>query len=204
MATMQPHETALVVVDVQKAFEEWDAMGRRRNNPGAEERIAELLGDFRSKGATVIHIRHASLEPDSLLRAELPGHGVIDAAAEIEGEPVLVKHVNSSFIGTDLEERLRTLGIRNVVIVGATTNHCVETTTRMAGNLGFEAKLVRDATWTYDRIGLEGEEYSAEQVQAMTLMNLSGEFAEIVTTAEVMGRLGAGQAFVDAGALPTE
>lgn len=186
---MEINETALVVVDVQKAFEEWDAAGRRRNNPDAVDRIADLLEDFRSKGAPIIHIRHASLNPDSRFRAELPGHQVIDAVAEIEGEPVVVKHVNSSFIGTDLEERLRSAGVKNVVIVGATTNHCVETTTRMAGNLGFDAKLVRDATWTYDRVGLDGEEFPAEQVHAMTLANLAEEFAEIVTSAEVMSRL---------------
>jgi nicotinamidase-related amidase len=206
MASLSATETALVVVDVQKAFDEWDAAGRRRNNPDAVDRIADLLEDFRAKGAPVIHIRHASLNPHSKFRAELPGHQVIDAAAEIEGEPVVVKHVNSSFIGTDLEERLRTGGIKNVVIVGATTNHCVETTTRMAGNLGFDATLVRDATWTYDRVGLDGEEFPAEQVHAMTLANLAEEFAEIVTSAEVISRLGADQSVGVAGgrADPTE
>jgi nicotinamidase-related amidase len=193
MNPLGTHDTALVVVDVQKAFEEWEHMGRRRNNPDAVDRIADLLTDFRAKGAPIFHIRHASLQPESRFRAELPGHQVIDAARESAGEPVIIKHVNSSFIGTDLEERLRRDGIRNVVIVGATTNHCVETTTRMAGNLGFETMLVRDATWTYDRVGLDGESYTAEQVHAMTLMNLSGEFAEIVTSAEVSARLGAGQ-----------
>ncbi|MCI0545381.1 MAG: cysteine hydrolase [Actinobacteria bacterium] len=182
-------DTALVVVDVQQAFEQWDAMGRRRNNAGAVNRIAELLEAFRSKGAPIIHVRHASLEPESLFGAELPGHRVIEAAAEADGEPVVVKHVNSSFIGTDLEERLRRQGIRSVVVVGATTNHCVETTTRMAGNLGFDAKLVRDATWTYDRVGVDGEAFPAEQVHAMTLANLAEEFAEIVTTEEVISRL---------------
>jgi nicotinamidase-related amidase len=189
MEHLSPEETALVVVDVQKAFEEWDASGRRRNNPDAVDRIADLLAAFRSKEAPVIHVRHASLNPDSRFRAELPGHQVIEAAAEVDGEPVVVKHVNSSFIGTDLEERLRSGGIRNVVIVGATTNHCVETTTRMAGNLGFDAKLVRDATWTYDRVGVDGEAFPAEQVQAMTLANLAEEFAEIVTSGEVISRL---------------
>jgi nicotinamidase-related amidase len=102
---------------------------------------------------------------------------------------VLVKHVNSSFIGTDLEARLRERDIKYVVIVGATTNHCVETTTRMAGNLGFNVKLVRDATWTFDLEGVDGEHFPADQVHAMTLANLQGEFAEIVTASDVMHRL---------------
>ncbi len=78
------------------------------------------------------------------------------------------------------------------MIVGASTNYCVETTARMAGNLGFKAKLVRDATWAYDCKGVDGEHFSAEQVHAMTLANLQGEFAEIVLAADVMRRLAAG------------
>lgn len=192
MEPLRTDDTALVVVDVQKAFEEWDASGQHRNNPDAVDRIADLLADFRAKGAPVIHIRHASLNPDSRFRAERPGHQVIDAAREAPGETVMVKNVNSSFIGTDLEEQLRHRGIDNVVVVGATTNHCVETTARMAGNLGFSTMLVRDATWTYDRIGVDGEHYTAEQVHAMTLANLHDEFVEVVTTADVTGRLGRG------------
>jgi nicotinamidase-related amidase len=97
--------------------------------------------------------------------------------------------VNSSFIGTDLEARLRAAGIKTVVICGATTNHCVETTTRMAGNLGFETRLVRDATWTFERVGPDGDLHSAEDIHAMTLSNLNGEFAQIVTTAEIIAAL---------------
>jgi len=188
--TLPVDRTALVVVDVQKAFDEWVADGKRRNNPDAEARIADLLAVFRNRGARIIHIRHASLEPNSRLRAGLPGHQVKEEARELPGEPVLIKHVNSSFIGTDLEDRLRGEEIEHVVIVGATTNHCVETTTRMAGNLGFDAILVDDATWTYDREGLDGATITAETIQTVTMANLNGEFAEIAAADEVIARLG--------------
>jgi nicotinamidase-related amidase len=189
MTPLAAGQTALIVIDVQKAFDEWEAGGRHRNNPDAIKRIAELLGQFRAKRAPIFHVRHASLNPASRFRADQPGYAVKDEAREQVGEPVIVKHVNSAFIGTDLEARLRQACIENLVIVGVTTNHCVETTTRMAGNLGFKAKLVRDGTWTFDRDGIDGERFSAEQVHAMTLANLSGEFAEIVTAAEVGRRL---------------
>lgn len=186
MASMFPKQTALVVIDVQKAFEEMEAAGGRRNNPQAVQSIKAILNDFRAKRALIIHVRHASRDPGSLFRPDQPGYAVQDDACEWPGECVLIKHVNSAFIGTDLETRLRAREIKNVVIVGATTNHCVETTARMAGNLGFEVKLVRDATWAFDLRGADGEHLAAEHVHAMTLANLRSEFAEIVTATEVM------------------
>ncbi|WP_407178194.1 cysteine hydrolase family protein [Bradyrhizobium sp. STM 3562] len=188
MDSLQPR-TALIVVDVQRAFDEWEAAGRRRNNPAAVARIADLLRAFRNRAAPVFHIRHEGTHPRSSFLPGSTGYAVKDEARELPGEPVIVKRVNSAFIGTDLESRLRAAGITTLVICGATTNHCVETTTRMAGNLGFHARLVRDATWTFDRVGPDGDAHSAEDIHAMTLANLNGEFAQIVTTAEAIAAL---------------
>ena len=180
----------MIVVDVQRAFDEWEARGKRRNNPDAMARISDLLDAFRDARAPIFHIRHQGTKPASSFLPEGTGFPVKDEARERNGEPVIVKQVNSAFIGTDLEQRLRAQGIGAVVICGATTNHCVETTTRMAGNLGFDTRLVRDATWTFDRTGPDGDAHSAEDIHAMTLANLNGEFARIVTTAEAIAALG--------------
>ena len=181
--------TALIVVDVQRAFDEWVAAGKRRNNPHAEQRIVDLLRAFREHGAPIVHIRHHSRNPNSAFLPDRPGYAVKEEAREAAGEPVIVKRVNSAFIGTDLEQRLRAANIKTLVICGATTNHCVETTTRMAGNLGFDACLVRDATWTFDRAGPNGDQHSAEEIHAMTLANLNGEFARIVSAADAIAAL---------------
>lgn len=191
MPTSLVARTALIVIDVQRAFDLWEAEGRRRNNPDALARIAELLAAFRGAGAPVFHIRHEGTAPDSPFRRDGPGWPVRDEARERAGEPVLVKRVNSAFIGTDLEARLRRAEIGRLVICGATTNHCVETTARMAGNLGFDARLARDAAWTFDRTGPDGDSHAAEQVHAMTLANLDGEFARVVWTREVVEALAA-------------
>jgi len=189
MTQTSPVRTALIVVDVQRAFDQWEAAGKRRNNPDAVARIADLLAAFRKGGAPIFHIRHLGTRPQSSFLPDGSGYPVKDEARELNGEPVIVKRVNSAFIGTDLESRLRAANIRTVVICGATTNHCVETTTRMAGNLGFDACLVRDATWTFDRIGPDGDAHSAEAIHAMTLANLNGEFARIVAAAEAIAAL---------------
>ena len=185
MSTLDPAHTALVVIDVQRAFDEWEAAGKHRNNPDAVARIADLLAAFREARAPVFHIRHRGAAPGSSFDPDGPGFLVKDEARELPGEPVVVKEVNSAFIGTDLEQRMRASQVGSVVICGATTNHCVETTTRMAGNLGFETWLVRDATWTFDRIGPDGDLHTADAIHAMSLSNLNDEFATICTSAEV-------------------
>lgn len=184
-------DTALLVIDVQRGFAQWAAHGEAPNNPDAPRRIAGLLAAFRAAGAPVIHVRHRGTRPGSLFLPDGEGYPVMDEAREAPGEPVLVKEVNSAFIGTGLEARLRGAGVARLVICGATTNHCVETTARMAGNLGFDAWLVRDATWTFPRAGLDGERFTAEEVHAMTLANLHGEFARVVTAAEACQALAA-------------
>ena len=185
MDALDLRRTALLVIDVQRAFDLWEAAGRRRNNPGAAARVADLLAAFREARAPVFHVRHRGTRPGSSFLPDGLGYAAKDEAREAPGEPVVVKEVNSAFTGTDLEARLRAAGVRSVVVCGATTNHCVETTTRMVGNLGFDAWLARDAAWTFDRTGPDGDRHTAEALHAMTLANLHGEFARIATAAEI-------------------
>lgn len=173
-------DTALVLIDVQVGMdhERWG----ERNNPGAEGRIAELLGAWRTAGAPVVHVRHASRGVGSPLHPESPGFAFKPEAEPEAGEPVVTKSVNSAFIGTDLETRLRTAGIRTVVLAGISTPHCVSTTARMAANLGFPTVVVSDATAAFALGG-----YTAEVVHAVSLATLEGEFAAIVTADQLVG-----------------
>lgn len=111
-------------------------------------------------------------------------------AQELPSEPVIVKRENSAFIGTDLEAFLRERGITSLTIVGATINHCVETTARMAGNLGFHVTLVSDATWTYGLTEPDGTVFPAELVHAVSIANLRGEFADITVTQDLLTTMG--------------
>jgi len=180
--------TALLIIDVQEAFNERVGLGHGRNNPDAEANIARILQAFRQTGLPIFHIHHASTEPSSLFSAEKTGFAVQAFARPLDGERAIIKNVNSSFIGTPLEAELRQAGITRLVITGATSNHCVETTTRMAGNLGFDAHLVRDAIWAFDQMGMDGEHHFAEDIQQMTLANLNGEFATITDTKTVLAQ----------------
>ncbi len=187
--TLQPPRTALLVIDVQTGFDEIEASGADRNNPDAVARIGDLLAAFRQVGWPVVHVRHESTNPESVFAAGRPGRAAKPEAGERPGETVLTKRQNSAFEGTDLRKLLVAAGTERLVLCGATTNHCVETTARVAGNAGFEVWFVRDGTWTFDRIGPDGDRHAAADLHAATLANLHGEFARIVTTAEVVATL---------------
>jgi len=175
---------ALIIIDVQKGFD--DPSWGNRNNPDAEAKIELLLSEWRKNNRPVIHVQHCSLEPDSPLRSDVPGCEFKEEARPIAGEKHFTKTVNSAFIGTDLEEYLRSREIESLVVVGLTTDHCVSTTTRMAGNLGFKVRLVSDATATFDRKGEDGTHYLASDIHDIHLASLNGEFCAVRSAQQVL------------------
>ena len=181
-------KSALLIIDVQEEFARRTELGIPRSTPRAETNIARLLSACRESGIRVIHIHHHSLEPGSGFTAGSPGAVVQDFAKPLSDERVYIKNVNSGFIGTTLEQDLRKLGIQNLILCGATANHCVETTTRMAGNLGFDAFYVSDGVWAYGNTGPDEREHSPEDVLSMSLSNLDGEFAAVVPTDEIFSK----------------
>lgn len=181
---MFPMNAALLVIDVQQGF--LDASWGPRNNPDAEANSGRLIAAWRRDGRPIHHVHHVSRSPAGSFYAGSPGYEPKPEAKPAPGEPIHRKGVNSAFIGTDLEQELKRDGVDTLVIVGLTTNHCVSTTARMAGNLGFTTYVVEDATATFDRKGLDGTMRLAADVHAAALSDLAGEFAEIVRTDEVL------------------
>ena len=176
-------EPTLLVIDVQRAWD--DPSWPERNNPDAEARVAELLAAWREAHAPIVHIRHESTEPEGLFRRGTDSFEFKPEVAPAPGEPVVEKLVNSGFIGTDLEKRLRAAGAETVVIAGLTTDHCCSTTARMAGNLGFETWFVSDATATHARGG-----FDAETIHRTALASIDEEFCEVLDSREAIRRLG--------------
>lgn len=182
-----PEDALLLIVDVQEGFD--DPRWGWRNNPDVEENIARLLDVWRRSRRPIIHVQHLSREADSPLRPGQLGCAIKGAVRPLPGEPVLNKSVNSAFIGTDVELRLRARDAPALVVAGLTTDHCVSTTARMAGNLGFATVVVADATATFDRTGPDGRRYDAETVHDVALASLHGEFATVVMTEDLLAGL---------------
>ena len=183
-----PKNAALILIDIQQGFDDLKYWGPR-NNPQAEANAGKLLAAWRRSGRPLFHVQHLSTTPTSPLRPGQPGCDFKPEVKPLPGEPVIGKQVNSAFIGTDLESRLRGQGVDTLVIAGLTTAHCVSTTTRMAGNLGFRALLAADGCATNARTGHDGRRHDAESVHAMELAALHGEFAEVADTALLLGAL---------------
>jgi nicotinamidase-related amidase len=177
-----PANAVLILIDVQRGFDEpyWGV----RNNPAFEENVRRLLSDWRARKRPVIHVRHMSVEPQSPLRPNQPGNEFKLEAAPVVGEKIIEKTVNSAFIGTDLQAYLREHQWNTVVIAGLSTDHCVSTTTRMSGNLGFNTYLVADACATFNRATHDGKNLDADSIHSAALASLHGEFATVVNCSD--------------------
>lgn len=186
MSKLSEKKPVLIIIDVQNGFRDEDYWGGNRNNKDAEAVCGKILKKWRDSNLTVIHVRHSSTNPKSKLYQLNNGFLFNDHVLPINDEIIVTKQVNSAFIGTNLNEILQSLGAATLVIVGLTTDHCVSTTTRMAGNLGYETYLISDATATFDRVGLNGEKYSSELIHSTALSSLHGEFATILDYEELM------------------
>jgi nicotinamidase-related amidase len=182
-----PDRTTLILVDLQLAVDNprWARHGPR-NNPGAEQAAAALLARWRRIGWPIVHIRHDSTEPDSTYKPGGPGHAFKPEVMPAAGEAIIAKQVNSAFIDTDLQRHLRDIDAPALVILGVITNNSLEATVRNAGNLGYSVFVPEDACFTYGWKDLRGKLWAAEDVHALSLANLQGEYATVTSSAEIL------------------
>lgn len=180
---------ALILIDIQKAFDDEQYWGGSRNNPDAELNARRLLDIWRTNGWPLFHIQHTDPNPDDRLGINNPGHVFKDIVMPLPGEAIIRKAVHSAFIGTDLKRRLDEKGIKTLVTVGLTTDHCVSTTTRMAGNYGYQTFVVADATATFGKTGFMGEYYDGETMHLTALAHLHEEFATVLNTQQLISLL---------------
>ncbi len=173
----------LLPIDTQKAFDgpSWP----RRWNKAVDANGLLLIETWRAAGWPIIHIRHDSVEPNSTLGPNQPGNAFREGFGPKGEEPLVTKSVNSAFIGTDLDLRLRRLGVDTIVAFGISTDMCVSTTVRMGANLGYRMILVEDACDCFDLPDGRGT-IPAETVHRTHVATLGFEFAKVVATRELV------------------
>lgn len=174
----------LVLVDIQNAID--DPVWGKRGQPDTEANCAKLLSHWRELGNPIVHIRHDSMNPSSPYAPDQPGNDFKTEVAPLDHEPVVEKRTNNAFISTDLMQVLEEYQTSDLIICGVLLENSVESTVRMAGNLGFMVYLPSDCVASVERIDANGKKWSAEDVHALTLAILDGEYAKVVTSDALM------------------
>jgi nicotinamidase-related amidase len=183
------NETGLLIIDLQNDYFPGGAFELDR----AEEACVSAraaLERFRSQGLPVIHIRHETLRPGAtFFLPGTPGAQIHPQVAPLPGETVVLKHFPNSFRETDLEARLRALGVKRLVVAGMMTNMCVDATVRAAVDLGYTATVLHDACAAH-ALAFEGLNIPAPQVHGAFLAALGMIYAEVVSTENFLGKAG--------------
>ncbi len=170
----------LLMIDVQRGFDEAHHWGGRRNNQSMEANALRVLAYARENALPIFHIQHNSADESSPLHPSKSGNQFKEGFEPWPLELVIGKNVNSAFIGTDLEEQLKKLKATDLLICGISTEHCVSTTTRMASNMGFNVELVGDACYAWPH-----GDFNADLVHRMELAVLDREFAKVVSASDI-------------------
>lgn len=177
--------TALIVIDVQKGFDDGAFWGPR-NNPDCEMNVFNLIKAWRDQQWPVVFVKHNSTKPSSPLAPGGKGNEFKDV---ITGDPDLLvtKSVHSAFYGDpDLDGWLKEHGISGVAICGIQTNMCCETTARMASDLGYDLLFVEDAMHTFDLTTPTKKVYRAREIARYTSLSIDADFGRVVRTSDLV------------------
>lgn len=170
---------ALLIIDMQNFVLERIQRGVNYYPTNCIENMQIILAKFRDAGKPVLHVRHHSVEADSLLHQDSSQAQVISLFAELPGEPVFIKNTSSAFSSSSLLSHLKIKELSRLTVVGAVAGFCVSSTVRMGSDLGFEMRVVKDAVISFD---LEGTQVRALDIYNVTLALLESDFAHLVET----------------------
>lgn len=168
----------LVILDVQDAIDQ--PVWANKNNPDYLSVIQRLLTHWRGRGWPVVHVKHDEATPSSSYHTHGPWNGIKAEVSPLEGEPVVVKHQNCAFVGTDLDAVLKGLGAQRFVLTGVVIHNSMDATVRVGKALGYRILLPKDATTAVPVTAPDGRAWDAGTVQDLTLAILGGEYAQIV------------------------
>ncbi len=189
--------TALVVIDVQESFRQ-RPLWSTASNPQIVDDVNRLVEAARRRGEEVIWVLHS--EPGSGTTFDpVSGHvRVMDGLSPLPGEPILTKTAHNAFTTTNLQQRLVTAGVDHLVVCGIRTEQCVETTARLASDLGYTVTFVTEATVTFpaphwdapenltvEQLLADPRTLGVEEILRRTEYALAGRFATIATVDEV-------------------
>jgi len=173
----------LIVIDIQRDY--FPGGAHPLVEPEAAASAARRVIDaFRAGGKPVVHIQHVWDAPDAtFMRPGTEGVEIYPLVAPLDGEPVVQKAEPNSFVDTGLEERLRSLDVDDLVVVGMMTSMCVDSSVRAAAELGFDVTLVHDGCAAPD-LEFGGTSVPGAAVHAAFVAAMGDGFATVVSADE--------------------
>lgn len=185
--TMSQNKMPLIILDVQDAIDQpvWNG----KNNPSYIVSIQNLLSHWRREGWPVIHIKHDEPTPTSTYHTHGPWNSIKSEVAPIAEELVISKQQNCAFIDTSLDKTLKDLGADSFILTGVVIHNSMDATIRIGKALGYKVILPLDATTAVPVIGYDQKRWEAEDVYNLTLAILDGEYAQMTTTEELIGKI---------------
>nr|WP_107912383.1 isochorismatase family protein [Streptomyces chartreusis] len=182
-----PWRPALLVIDPQKSFEALPAW-ESRNNPQFEENVLTLVDHFKSQGFPIYYFLDGDFDVQSVFHPASPHYKFMDFVPVGDEDVVIHKMSRNCFTSTDLDLRLRTESVDEIVVTGIKTEQCCETTARVGSDLGYSVSFVTEATMTFDVPDYRNPEriFKAADIVEKTELLLANRFAKIVTVSELL------------------
>lgn len=182
----QSSPVPLVILDVQDAIDRPNWEGK--SNPGYLAAIQRLLALWRSNGWPVVHVKHDERTPTSSYYVNGPWNGIKQEVAPVVGEAVIIKQENCAFIGTELDATLAKMRVKRLVLTGVVIHNSMDATVRAGKALGYSIILPSDATTAVPVVGPNGKRWDAETVHELTLAILGDEYADVMSSDEVVAQ----------------
>jgi len=177
-------QRALVVVDMQNDYFPGGNM-ELVGMEAAATKVAHLLAMFRDRNWPILHIQHLSIRPGStFFIPETEGVQIHGSVAPLGDEPVITKHYPNSFRETSLQDELHGHAVNDLVVCGAMSHMCIDTTVRAAFDLGFNSIVVADGCATRD-LAYDNRIIEAAQVHGAFMAALGAVFARVTELAEL-------------------
>ncbi|WP_328492011.1 cysteine hydrolase [Streptomyces sp. NBC_00414] len=193
---------ALIVIDVQESFRArplWATI----SDPKIADQVNRLVRLARQAGDPVVWVLHCEPGSGDVFDPALGHVRLMEELEQADGEPLIHKTSHNAFTTTNLQQLLTERGVRELVVCGIRTEQCVETTTRVASDLGYQVTFVTDATATNPiphrdapddqsvaDLLADPRTLSADEVIERTVYALAGRFATIATVDELEAAAG--------------
>lgn len=176
--------SALINIDTQQSFFHRDYW-QEADFPAFQHALTQLITGCQDLGLPVVDIFHVDDEgPFSLASGYVKPMPFLTHQADV----TFFKHVHNAFTDTGLDYWLRTREINHLIICGARTEQCCETTTRVASDLGYQVSFVSEAMLTFP-MHWKGVTLDTQTLRHRTETVLAGRFAQVQTVAECLESL---------------